>query len=135
MPWLKSTAPSLSSARMMSGVFTLSAWKTDEFRMYDSEFSMKLPLKRPWLDSKIAASEPPVFQYTDAYMLTILVSGAPAIAALKMFVCVTRKPASEPPHECPHTPTFAESTIPVPIAAFTAGTTHHTADIIGSLTR
>src|ERR1043166_3378956 len=96
---------------------------------------MKLPLNRPWLDSKIAASEPPVFQYTDEYMLTMLVSGAPAIAALKTFVCVTRKPASEPPHEWPQTPTFFSSTTPVPIAAFTAGTTHHTADIIGSFTR
>ena len=41
--------------------------------------------------SELLLSTLPLFQYTELYMLTMSVSGAPAMALLKMFVCVTRK--------------------------------------------
>ena len=64
-------------------------------------------------------------------MLTMLVSGAPAIAAVNASVCVTRNDVWYPPHEWPCSPTRAGSTMPVAIAAFSAGTTHQTADMPG----
>jgi hypothetical protein len=88
IPWLKSTAPSLSSARMMSGVFTLSAWKTGVANVGLGVLG-DVPLEAPLAVLEDRRVRLPVFQYTDG-MLTMLVSGAPAIAALKMLVCVAR---------------------------------------------
>ena len=68
-------------------------------------------------------------------MLTMSVSGAPATAAAKMSVCVMRNAVWYPPHEWPVIPMFFGSTMPVAIAAFTAGTMHQTADMPGSFTR
>ena len=74
----------------------------------------------------------PEFQYTELNMDTMSVSGAPAMAVLKMFVCVAMKLVWYPPQLCPCRATLAESTTPLAIAAFTAGTTHHTAERPGS---
>ncbi len=49
-----------------------------------------------------------------------------------MLVCVTRNDVWYPPQLWPCSPTRAESTMPVAIAAFTAGTTLHTALMPGS---
>ena len=68
------------------------------------------------------------------YMLIMFVSGAPAIAAAKMSVCVIVNAVWYPPHEWPCRPTRFGSTTPVLIAACTAGTSAHAADMPGSLT-
>src|SRR5579883_481978 len=102
--------------------------------MYASRLSQGPDVNRPWLLSKIGWFADPVFQYTALYMAIMSVSGAPAIAAWKIFVCVTVNEVWYPPHECPCSATRFGSTMPVATAAFTAGTKHHTADMPGSLT-
>ena len=82
-------------------------------------------MKIPWL-------VPPEFQYTELNIDTMSVSGAPAIAVLKMFVCVAMKLVWYPPQLWPCSATLAESTMPLAMAAFTAGTTHQTAERPGS---
>ena len=73
---------------MKSGVVTLSNQKSGEFSIYRMGLSHRLPPMRLWPFSYWPERAMPLPQRMSPYVLVMFTTGAPAIAAANICVCV-----------------------------------------------